>query len=130
MNNTSNTTNANKEGNDHTNIELNEDNFPSLGSKNTVIKNNNNNNNNNNSNNSNNEKKLDFKKVVEKKIEVINKPEIKTNQNRNNRFKYGSDALYYGIKEMSEKKAYLKMSNEYEHVYSDDDEDDVYDDDY
>ena len=74
---------------------------------------------------------MDFKKVVEKKIEVINKPELKTNHNRNNRFNYGSDALYYGIKEMIEKKAYLKMSNEYEHVYSDyDDEDDIYDDDY
>ena len=121
MNNAGNPGNTNKESNDQKKIEINEDNFPSLGSKKTVI-------NNNNNNNNNNQKKLDFKKVVEKKIEVVNKPEINTNQNKNNRFKSSSDAFYYGIKENSEKIAYLKMSNEY--VYSDDEDDVYYDDDY
>jgi hypothetical protein len=111
-NNTSNMGNGNKES-DQKKIELNEDNFPSLGSKNTTIKTNNA------------EKKLDFKKVVEKKSEVINKPEIKTSHSKKNKSIYGSDVLYYGIKEKSEKIAYLKMVND--NVYSDDDGD-IYDD--
>ena len=111
-NNTSNMGNGNKES-DQKKIELNEDNFPSLGSKNTTIKTNNA------------EKKLDFKKVVEKKSEVINKPEIKTTHIKKNKSIYGSDVLYYGIKEKSEKIAYLKMVND--NVYSDDDGD-IYDD--
>jgi hypothetical protein len=110
--NTNNVGNGNKES-DQKKIELNEDNFPSLGSKNTTIKTNNA------------EKKLDFKKVVEKKSEVINKPEIKTTHIKKNKSIYGSDVLYYGIKEKSEKIAYLKMVND--NVYSDDDGD-IYDD--
>jgi hypothetical protein len=113
LNNTNNMGNGNKES-DQKKIELNEDNFPSLGSKNTTIK------------PIHGEKKLDFKKVVEKKQEVVSKPEIKTSNIKKNKNKYSSDALYYGIKEQSEKIAYLKMVND--NIYSDDDDDDNYDD--
>lgn len=112
LNNTNNMGNGNKES-DQKKIELNEDNFPSLGSKNTTIK------------PIHTEKKLDFKKVVEKKQEVVSKPEIKTTNIKKNKYKYGGDVLYYGIKEQSEKIAYLKMVND--NTYSDDDGDN-YDD--
>ena len=109
--------NTNKESIEQKKIEVNDDNFPSLGSKNMqpskIIKNNNT------------ENKLDFKKIVEKKVEIINKQDPKVNNIKPNRFKYGNDMLYYGIKEKSEKIAQMKMVND--GLYSDDNnEDDEY----
>lgn len=115
-----------KESAEQKKIELNDDNFPSLGSKSTpmltkdVKHNNIKSTNSGTNNNSSAENKLDFKRVVEKKVEVVNKPEVKTYLNKPSRFKYGSDSLYYGIKEKSEKIAHLKMAN---YDMSSDDED-------
>jgi hypothetical protein len=111
-----------KESAEQKKIELNDDNFPSLGSKSTptLTKDVKHNNTNSTNSGSSTENKLDFKRVVEKKVEVVNKPEVKTYVNKPCRFKYGSDSLYYGIKEKSEKIAHLKMAN---YDMSSDDED-------
>lgn len=111
-----------KESAEQKKIELNDDNFPSLGSKSTptLTKDVKRNNTNSTNSGSNTENKLDFKRVVEKKVEVVNKPEVKTYVNKPSRFNYGSDNLYYGIKEKSEKIAHLKMAS---YDMSSDDED-------
>ena len=91
-------------------VVLNDDNFPSLGctpskinKPNTV---------------------LDFKKVVEKKPEVVNKPEPKVSNTQHKKFSYNHQySLYQEIKEKSERIAHLKMVDD---VSSDDNMDDGY----
>jgi hypothetical protein len=114
--NSSNTSsNTSSDKNESTKIDLNDDNFPSLGSKPVQsVKN-------NNSNNV--EHKLDFKKIVEKKPEVVNKPEYKVNNTQYKKFNYNQYSLYQEVKEKSEKIAHLKMVDE---ISSDDNGDDNY----
>ena len=110
MNNTSST---NTDKNEFAKIDLNDDNFPSLGSKPVQsVKN-------NNSNNV--EHKLDFKKIVEKKHEVVSKPEYKVNNTQYKKFNNNQYSLYQEVKEKSEKIAHLKMVDE---ISSDDNGDD------
>jgi hypothetical protein len=111
--NNSSTTNTDK--NEFTKIDLNDDNFPSLGSKPVQsVKNN---------NSGNVEHKLDFKKIIEKKHEVVSKPEYKLNNTQYKKFNYNQYSLYQEVKEKSEKIAHLKMVDE---ISSDDNGDDNY----
>jgi hypothetical protein len=111
-NNTNNTNSTNNEKSESSKIVLNDDNFPSLGSKSTKI-----------NNPSTVENKLDFKKIVEKKHEVVNKPEPKINNSQYKKFSYNQYSLYQEVKEKSEKIAHLKMVDD---ISSDDNIDDSY----
>lgn len=90
-------------------VVLNDDNFPSLGSTSSKI----------NKPNT----VLDFKKVVEKKPEIVNKPEPKVTNIQHKKFTYNQYSLYQEIKEKSEKIAHLRMVDD---VSSDDNVDDGY----
>jgi hypothetical protein len=90
-------------------VVLNDDNFPSLGSTSSKI----------NKPNT----VLDFKKVVEKKPEIVNKPEPKVTNIQHKKFIYNQYSLYQEIKEKSEKIAHLRMVDD---VSSDDNVDDGY----
>jgi hypothetical protein len=91
-------------------VVLNDDNFPSLGSTTSKI----------NKPNT----VLDFKKVVEKKPETVNKPEPKVSNTQHKKFSCNHQySLYQEIKEKSEKIAHLKMVDD---VSSDDNIDDGY----
>ena len=90
-------------------VVLNDDNFPSLGSTSSKI----------NKPNT----VLDFKKVVEKKPEIVNKPEPKVTNIQHKKFTYSQYSLYQEIKEKSEKIAHLRMVDD---VSSDDNVDDGY----
>jgi hypothetical protein len=115
QNNMNNSTNTNSDKNESSKIDLNDDNFPSLGSKLVQpLKNN---------KSTNVEHKLDFKKMVEKKPEVVNKPEYKVNNTQYKKFSYNQYSLYQEVKEKSEKIAHLKMVDD---VSSDDNIDDNY----
>ena len=103
---------TNNEKSESNKIVLNDDNFPSLGTKSakvnkpiTV------------------ENKLDFKKIVEKKHEVVNKPEPKINNTQYKKFSYNQYSLYQEVKEKSEMIAHLKMVDD---ISSDDNIDDSY----
>lgn len=111
-NNTNNTNSTNNEKSELSKIVLNDDNFPSLGTKSTKI-----------NNPSTVENKLDFKKIVEKKQEVVNKPEPKINNSHYKKFNYNQYSLYQEVKEKSEMIAHLKMVDD---VSSDDNLDDNY----
>jgi hypothetical protein len=91
---------------------LNDDNFPSLGSK--TVK---------NSKSNIVEHKLDFKKIVEKKPEVVNKPEHKVSNTQYKKFSYNQYSLYQEVKEKSEMIAHYRMVDD---VSSDDNNDDNY----
>ena len=97
-------------------VVLNDDNFPSLGTKSAKI-----------NNPSTVENKLDFKKIVEKKQEVVNKPEPKINNSQYRKFNYNQYSLYQEVKEKSEMIAHLKMVDD---ISSDDNPDDNLDDNY
>ena len=91
-------------------VVLNDDNFPSLGRTTSKI----------NKPNT----VLDFKKVVEKKPETVNKPEPNVSNTQHKKFSYNHQySLYQEIKEKSEKIAHLKMVDD---VSSDDNIDDGY----
>jgi len=111
-NNTNNTNSTNNEKSESSKIVLNDDNFPSLGAKSTKI-----------NNPSTVENKLDFKKIVEKKQEVVNKPEPKINNSQYRKFNYNQYSLYQEVKEKSEMIAHLKMVDD---ISSDDNLDDNY----
>ena len=104
--------NTNTDKNESNKIDLNDDNFPSLGSK--TVK---------NSKSNIVEHKLDFKKIVEKKPEVVNKPEHKVSNTQYKKFSYNQYSLYQEVKEKSEKIAHLKMVDD---ISSDDNIDDSY----
>ena len=111
------TNNEKQEKSEVNKIVLNDDNFPSLGSKPVQsVKN-------NNSNTV--EHKLDFKKIVEKKPEVVNKPDYKVSSTQYKKFSYNQYSLYQEVKEKSEKIAHMKMVDD---ISSDDnvDHDDNY----
>jgi hypothetical protein len=117
QNNVNNASNTSSDKNESTKIDLNDDNFPSLGSKPVQsVKN-------NNSNTV--EHKLDFKKIVEKKPEVVNKPDYKVSSTQYKKFSYNQYSLYQEVKEKSEKIAHMKMVDD---ISSDDnvDHDDNY----
>ena len=61
--------------------------------------------------------------IIQHKLDTNNDSDTESDNNKKNRLKNTSDALYYGIRERSEKIAYLKMSNDY--IYSDEDDDDI-----
>jgi hypothetical protein len=84
-------------------VVLNDDNFPSLGSTSSKI--------------NKPSTVLDFKKVVEKKPEVVNKPEPKVTNTQHKKFTYNQYSLYQEIKEKSEKIAHSRMIDD---VSSDD----------
>ena len=107
-----NSNSTNNEKSESSKIVLNDDNFPSLGTKSTKI-----------NNPSTVENKLDFKKIVEKKQEVVNKPEPKINNSQYKKFSYNQYSLYQEVKEKSEKIAHLKMVDD---ISSDDNVDDSY----
>jgi len=111
-NNTNNTNSTNNEKPESSKIVLNDDNFPSLGTKSAKI---------NNPNTV--ENKLDFKKIVEKKQDVVNKPEPKINNSKYRKFNYNQYSLYQEVKEKSEMIAHLKMVDD---ISSDDNIDDNY----
>jgi hypothetical protein len=111
-NNPNNPNSTNNEKSESNKIVLNDDNFPSLGSKSTKI-----------NKPSTVENKLDFKKIVEKKHEVVNKPEPKINNTQYKKFSYNQYSLYQEVKEKSEKIAHLKMVDD---ISSDDNIDDSY----
>jgi hypothetical protein len=101
QNNMNNSTNTNADKNESSKIDLNDDNFPSLGSKLVQpLKNN---------KSTNVEHKLDFKKIVEKKPEVVNKPDHKVSNTQYKKFSYNQYSLYQEVKEKSEMIAHLKM---------------------
>ena len=111
--------NTNTDKNESTKIDLNDDNFPSLGSKSIQsVK---------NSKSNIVEHKLDFKKIVEKKPEVVNKPEHKVSNTQYKKFSYNQYSLYQEVKEKSEMIAHLKMVDD---ISSDDNIDDNVDDNY
>ena len=111
-NNSNNSNSTNNEKSESSKIVLNDDNFPSLGTKSTKI-----------NKPSTVENKLDFKKIVEKKREVFNKPEAKINNSQYKKFSYNQYSLYQEVKEKSEKIAHLKMVDD---ISSDDNVDDSY----
>ena len=111
-NSSNNPNSTNNEKSESSKIVLNDDNFPSLGSKSTKI-----------NKPSTVENKLDFKKIVEKKHEVVNKPEPKINNTQYKKFSYNQYSLYQEVKEKSEKIAHLKMVDD---ISSDDNVDDSY----
>ena len=98
QNSSNNPNSTNNEKSESNKIVLNDDNFPSLGSKSTKI-----------NKPSTVENKLDFKKIVEKKHEVVIKPEPKINNTQYKKFSYNQYSLYQEVKEKSEKIAHLKM---------------------
>ena len=111
--------NTNTDKNESNKIDLNDDNFPSLGSKSIQsVK---------NSKSNIVEHKLDFKKIVEKKPEVVNKPEHKVSNTQYKKFSYNQYSLYQEVKEKSEMIAHLKMVDD---ISSDDNVDDNVDDNY
>jgi hypothetical protein len=113
--NVNNSSNMNTDKTESNKIDLNDDNFPSLGSKPIQsVKN-------NNSNIV--ENKLDFKKIVEKKPDVVNKPDYKVNSTQYKKFNYNQYSLYQEVKEKSEMIANLKMVDDNS---SDDNVDDNY----
>ena len=112
QNNSNNPNSTNNEKSESNKIVLNDDNFPSLGSKSTKI-----------NKPSTVENKLDFKKIVEKKHEVVIKPEPKINNTQYKKFSYNQYSLYQEVKEKSEKIAHLKMVDD---ISSDDNIDDSY----
>ena len=63
------------------------------------------------------------KKIVEKKHEVVIKPEPKINNTQYKKFSYNQYSLYQEVKEKSEKIAHLKMVDD---ISSDDNIDDSY----
>jgi hypothetical protein len=93
-------------------IALNDDNFPSLGNNSTKI-----------SKPGSVQNKLDFKKVVEKKPEVVNKTEPKVSSTQYKKSNYSQYSLYQEIREQSERFAKLKMVDD---ISSDDNGDDNY----
>jgi len=104
--------NTNTDKNESNKIDLNDDNFPSLGSKSTQsVK---------NSKSNIVEHKLDFKKIVEKKPEVVNKPDHKVSNTQYKKFSYNQYSLYQEVKEKSEMIAHLKMVDD---ISSDDNND-------
>ena len=111
-NNLNNPNSTSNEKSESSKIVLNDDNFPSLGTKSTKI-----------NNPSTVENKLDFKKIVEKKHEVVNKPEPKINNSQYKKFSYNQYSLYQEVKEKSEMIAHLKMVDD---ISSDDNIDDSY----
>ena len=115
QNNANNTRSLNADKNELSKIDLNEDNFPSLGSKpvNSVK--------NNNPNTV--ENKLDFKKIVEKKPDIVNKPEQKITNTQYKKFNHSQYSLYQEVKEKSEMIAHYRMVDD---VSSDDNNDDNY----
>ena len=112
QNSSNNPNSTNNEKSESNKIVLNDDNFPSLGSKSTKI-----------NKPSTVENKLDFKKIVEKKHEVVIKPEPKINNTQYKKFSYNQYSLYQEVKEKSEKIAHLKMVDD---ISSDDNIDDSY----
>ena len=111
-NSSNNPNSTNNEKSESSKIVLNDHNFPSLGSKSTKI-----------NKPSTVENKLDFKKIVEKKHEVVIKPEPKINNTQYKKFSYNQYSLYQEVKEKSEKIAHLKMVDD---ISSDDNIDDSY----
>lgn len=103
---------TNSEKSELNKIVLNDDNFPSLGSNSTKI-----------NKPGSVQNKLDFKKVVEKKPEVVNKTEPKVSSMQYKKSNYSQYSLYQEIKEKSEKSAKLKMVDD---ISSDDNGDDNY----
>jgi hypothetical protein len=103
---------TNSEKSEVNKIVLNDDNFPSLGSNSTKI-----------NKPGSVQNKLDFKKVVEKKPEVVNKTEPKVSSMQYKKSNYSQYSLYQEIKEKSEKSAKLKMVDD---ISSDDNGDDNY----
>jgi hypothetical protein len=109
---TNNASSMNNDKKESNKIDLNDDNFPTLGnnSKQSVEQN----------KPSNVGYKLDFKKMVEKKPDIVtNKPDPKiVNTHQCRKINYNQYSLYQEIKEKSEKTARLQMVND---VLSDDD---------
>ena len=108
----SNANNTSTEKSELNKIALNDDNFPSLGNNSTKI-----------SKPGSVQNKLDFKKVVEKKPEVVNKTEPKVNSMQYKKSNYSQYSLYQEIREQSERFAKLKMVDD---ISSDDNGDDNY----
>ena len=105
--------NANSEKSELNKIVLNDDdNFPSLGSNSTKI-----------NKPGSLQNKLDFKKVVEKKPEVVNKTEPKVISTQYKKCNYRQYSLYQEIREQSERNAKLKMVDD---ISSDDNGDENY----
>jgi hypothetical protein len=111
-NNANNANNASNEKSELNKIVLNDDNFPSLGSNSTKI-----------NKPGSVQHKLDFKKVVEKKPEVVNKTEPKVSSMQYKKSNYSQYLLYQEIREQSERIAKLKMVDD---ISSDDNGDDSY----
>jgi hypothetical protein len=108
-----NANNANSEKSELNKIVLNDDdNFPSLGSNSTKV-----------NKQGSVQNKLDFKKVVEKKPEVVNKTEPKVMSTQYKKCNYKQYSLYQEIREQSERIAKLKMVDD---ISSDDNGDDNY----
>jgi hypothetical protein len=108
-----NANNANSEKSELNKIVLNDDdNFPSLGSNSTKV-----------NKPGSLQNKLDFKKVVEKKPEVVNKTEPKVMSTQYKKCNYKQYSLYQEIREQSERNAKLKMVDD---ISSDDNGDDNY----
>ena len=109
----SNVNNTSTEKSELNKIVLNDDdNFPSLGSNSTKI-----------NKPGSLQNKLDFKKVVEKKPEVVNKTEPKVSSTQYKKSNYSQYSLYQEIREQSERFAKLKMVDD---ISSDDNGDDNY----
>ena len=108
----SNVNNTSTEKSELNKIALNDDNFPSLGNNSTKI-----------SKPGSVQNKLDFKKVVVKKPEVVNKTEPKVNSMQYKKSNYSQYSLYQEIREQSERFAKLKMVDD---ISSDDNGDDNY----
>jgi hypothetical protein len=108
-----NKTNSEKQEKSEVNkIVLNDDNFPSLGSNSTKV-----------NKPYSVQNKLDFKKVVEKKPEVVNKPEPNVSTMGYKKSNYSQYSMYQEIREQSERIAKWKMGDD---VSSDDNGDDNY----
>ena len=108
----SNVNNTSTEKSELNKIALNDDNFPSLGNNSTKI-----------SKPGSVQNKLDFKKVVEKKPEVVNKTEPKVSSTQYKKSNYSQYSLYQEIRDQSERFAKLKMVDD---ISSDDNGDDNY----
>lgn len=110
--NTNNNSNTNADKNESNNMALNEDNFPSLGSKPVQSA--------KNHNPNIVEHKLDFKKIVETKSVVVNKPEQKISNPQYKKFNHSQYSLYQEVKEKSEMIAHYRMVDD---ISSDDNND-------
>jgi hypothetical protein len=110
--NANNANNASTEKSELNKVVLNDDNFPSLGNNSTKI-----------NKPGSLQNKLDFKKVVEKKPEVVNKTEPKVSSMQYKKYNYSQYSLYQEIREQSERIAKLKMVDD---ISSDDNGDDNY----